>query len=317
MRAREEMGVQPSEFTAAMRRFSAAVNIITTGTGDTRAGLTATAVFSLTAEPPSVAISVNHSASAYPTLMESKFFCVNTLGAGHEHIARGFAGALKGAARFEVGEWESMATGAPALRGALANFDCRVTQTFDFSTHTLFIGQVEGVRTNDMSKPLLFVDGNWATLMPATPGDIEQVDLFIRRSIELVDAAGGSHAEMHEVLEDFVMRFTQLNIAEQSLTQQHLGSSLYASPSTQARLNEFKREFDQLFQRLIRKGVDEGAFDVEDPAIASFAIIGMIVWTYKWYRPNKRLKPDDLSRLLAGMASRIVGQPAHSNGKGA
>jgi flavin reductase len=300
------MAVSSSQFIAAMRQFSAAVNIITTGNDIQRAGLTATAVFSLTAEPPQIAIAVNHTASAYPLLVESGCFCVNTLGAGQEDLARRFAGPIKGEARFEEGNWSTLASGAPVLSGALINLDCVTEQTVDFSTHTLFIGRVEAIALDNPAKPLLFVDGQWASLLPATRQDVDQAGDFMKRSIETVEDALASASDPNTALDRFVRAFTKLNIDERAATREHLGAELYALPSTLQSVNAATREFDDRFLRLIQKGIDEEAFDVDDPRIASFAIIGMIVWTFKWYRTNGRLTQDQVAEALAEFARRIV-----------
>ena len=46
--------VDPAAFRAGMREFAAGVTLITTGTGTERRGLTATAVCSMSVEPPSL-----------------------------------------------------------------------------------------------------------------------------------------------------------------------------------------------------------------------------------------------------------------------
>ena len=44
---------------------------------------------------------------------------------------------------FNVSNWEVVATGAPALVGALASFDCRVEEIHRAGTHFIFFGNVE------------------------------------------------------------------------------------------------------------------------------------------------------------------------------
>jgi flavin reductase (DIM6/NTAB) family NADH-FMN oxidoreductase RutF len=307
------MTVSSDTFVSAMRNFSAAVNVITTGTGDNRAGLTATAVFSLTAEPPQVAVSVNHNASAYPELKRNGFFGINTLGAHQEAVARRFAGGAKGLARFENSEWFDLATGAPLLAGALVNLDCRTEQAIDFSTHTLFVGRVEALRVEKASKPLLFVDGQWASLLPATARDVSSASDFMQRSIGLVEQATKGRSDAADALDGFVREFTKLNIAQRKTTIEHLGAELYAPPSDLEPMNALKREFDERLLALIQKGIDDRTFEIEDPRIAAFAIVGMIVWTYKWYRPGGRFTIDELGAKLATYARRMVEHGARNN----
>jgi flavin reductase len=310
----QKTAVSSKEFISAMRQFSAAVNIITTGDGSERAGLTATAVLSLTAEPPQIAIAVNHTASAYPLLSRSGRFCVNTLAAGQEDLAARFAGPVKGEERFAEGEWLTLATGAPALSGALVNFDCRTERAVDFSTHTLFIGEVMAIQRGTPAKPLLFVDGNWASLLPAMRHDVDEASSFMRRSIETIEDAAREQGP-DAALDRFVRAFTKLNIAERTATREHLGAELYALPSSLRSLTAATREFDDRFLDLLQKGIEDGEFDVRDPRIASFAIVGMIVWTFKWYRANGRLTQDEVAEQLALYARRIVGVDDHTGSR--
>ena len=54
-----------SDFRKAMRRLTSAVTVITTAHEDRRYGMTATAVTSVSADPPSLLICVNRSASLH------------------------------------------------------------------------------------------------------------------------------------------------------------------------------------------------------------------------------------------------------------
>ena len=59
------MTVDPAAFKKGMRHLAASVTLITTRHRDRRGGLTATAVCSVSAEPPQLLICVNKSASAH------------------------------------------------------------------------------------------------------------------------------------------------------------------------------------------------------------------------------------------------------------
>jgi len=55
------------------------------------------------------------------------------------------------------------------------------------------------------------------------------------------------------------------------------------------------------FTALIRNGVDIGVFEVKDPKVAAFGIIGLCNWSAWWYRPegthNKELVIDMLTEM--------------------
>jgi flavin reductase len=153
-------------FREGMSRVAAAVHIITTDGPHGKAGLTATAVSSLSAEPPMLLACVKRSASAAPLLQQNGVFVVNTLAAAHRELADLFAGrtGLRGAQRFETHDWVKGETGAPILPDALVSFECRVAQIIDVSTHDIIIGNVVGVRLGEKSPHLLYAARNYATL---------------------------------------------------------------------------------------------------------------------------------------------------------
>ena len=63
--------------------------------------------------------------------------------------------------RFDSAGWTTLVTGAPALDGALVNFDCEVADTIQSGTHTIFIGRIVSVRTNDDGEPLIYANGGF------------------------------------------------------------------------------------------------------------------------------------------------------------
>ena len=154
-------------FKLAMRRLAAGVTIITTCHDGERCGLTATAVCSLSADPPQLLVCVNRSAHAHDIIKRGANLCVNLLARRHKALAARFAGQKKGVygeERFRVGKWTTLKTKAPVLDDALASFDCVVRETVESSTHTIFIGNVVDVRLRAEGHPLLYAGGSYAGL---------------------------------------------------------------------------------------------------------------------------------------------------------
>jgi len=162
-------------FKQGMRRVSGAVTVVTTrGPGGERRGVTATAVCSLSADPPSVVACIHRNASVGQLAPVSGVFCVNVLSTDQQHVAETFAGRTGhvGEDRFGVGEWSELASGAPVLDGALASFDCRLQRCVEFASHVLLIGEVErAVVTTDPGRPLIYVEGAFTTsVLPEDKG---------------------------------------------------------------------------------------------------------------------------------------------------
>jgi flavin reductase (DIM6/NTAB) family NADH-FMN oxidoreductase RutF len=161
--------VDPEAYKRGMRQLAASVTIVTSAHDGERRGLTATAVCSLAAAPPTLLVCINRLVSAHDMIAESGCFCVNVLAEEHSALSRRFAGAETGEARFRMGTWAAMTTGAPALREAMASFDCALLHRIEIETHSVFIGRVLDVVSHPGRRPLLYADGNYVGLA-ALPG---------------------------------------------------------------------------------------------------------------------------------------------------
>jgi len=157
------MSIDAAGFKKGMRHLAASVTLITTRHGDVRGGLTATAVCSVSAEPPQILICVNKTASAHDPIGHAGFFCVNILSPGHRKIAERFAGmdGVEGDERFhDMGDWNSLSTGAPVLKGCPVSFDCRLVSKVSAGTHTIYIGEIVDLALDPEAHALLYADGN-------------------------------------------------------------------------------------------------------------------------------------------------------------
>src|SRR4051812_36380917 len=83
--------VSDNEFKTVMRQVVSSVAIVTARAGKVRNGLTATAVCSVSAEPPTMLICVNRRATAESIIAESGAFAINFLTQDQHQIARLFS----------------------------------------------------------------------------------------------------------------------------------------------------------------------------------------------------------------------------------
>lgn len=160
------MSISSDQYRNMMRRYPAAVTIITTGRAPERSGMTATAVMSLSAEPVRLVCAINRSTLTFAHIEQNGFFCVNTLSREQTALAGLFAGqgANFGEARFSGEHWTTLESGAPVLRGSVMTLDCRLHQCIEMGTHALVIGDVVAGTVAAEQPPLLYVDGQWAGL---------------------------------------------------------------------------------------------------------------------------------------------------------
>lgn len=162
----EEGSIDDTVFRDAMRRVVTAVHIVTSDGLEGRAGLTASAVASVSDRPPTVLVCLNGESQSAARLIANGVFCINTLGAGDEEIAATFAGLteLPPHRRFERGRWERLSTGSPVLATSLACFDCRLTDVRRVATHDVILGEVLAVRCGRNAPALAYFDRSYRTL---------------------------------------------------------------------------------------------------------------------------------------------------------
>jgi flavin reductase (DIM6/NTAB) family NADH-FMN oxidoreductase RutF len=154
-----------NSFRSAMRHIAATVYAVTTGQVGQRHGILATAVSSLSFEPPSLLVCVNRAASLHEPLACAETFCVNVLGLGNREIAEVFERA-KGEGRFAIGDW-CEEHGVPVLANAQSYFICRTAHRHEFGTHTIFIGELVEARHREDAAPLTYYDRHYIDISQA------------------------------------------------------------------------------------------------------------------------------------------------------
>lgn len=148
------------QLRAAMRHVTASVAVVTTHTGEEALGATVTSVTSASLAPPVLLVSLNRPLRVSRAIRKERLFRVNYLSDAHEDVARAFSGKVPAHARFEIGDWDMDARGAPLLRSAIANVLCRLMRVVPCGSHDLLLGLVEDVRAG-AGAPLLYRQGRY------------------------------------------------------------------------------------------------------------------------------------------------------------
>lgn len=151
------------EFRDAMCRLGAAVNVITTDGPAGRHGMIASAVCSVSDDPPTILVCVNRRAHANALLKANRRLCVNILALDQKAVCTIFMqGGSPIAERFErSGEWSVRAAGSPRLANALATVDTRVTQAIEIGSHTVFFCEVIEIGLGEPRTGLVYFDRDY------------------------------------------------------------------------------------------------------------------------------------------------------------
>ena len=151
---------------AMMGRFATGVTVVAARHGPLLAGMTANAIASISLDPPLLMVSINRRSETHVAIVGSHSFGVSVLGAGQQPLAECFA--LPTTAdklqRFCDAPWHEAESGSPILDGAIAYFDCRLTESHAVGTHTLFIGEIVAAGYEENGEPLLWFGSRYGRM---------------------------------------------------------------------------------------------------------------------------------------------------------
>jgi flavin reductase (DIM6/NTAB) family NADH-FMN oxidoreductase RutF len=152
-------------FRQAMRGIAGTAHLVTTSdAAGNWHGLAATAVTSVSMDPPSLLICVNRAASTRSPIETRGAFCVNVLAADHRDHCSRFGRPEERHNRFNHGKWHER-DGLPYLADAQAAIFCDVAQSIGHGTHVVFIGNVRDIVLARLTaNPLVYLDRGFVSL---------------------------------------------------------------------------------------------------------------------------------------------------------
>lgn len=135
--------------------------IVTAEAGDGPRGFLALSATHLCADPPMLMVSVDKKTSALQTMLDGGHFAINYLATSQADLAGPFGGKgeLKGADRFTLGKWTTLATGAPVLEGAAGVIDCKIEEVIERYGTAIVIGRVMDFTSTPDTAPLVSYKG--------------------------------------------------------------------------------------------------------------------------------------------------------------
>lgn len=169
--------VSADDFKAAFRNHPAGVSVITADLGDGPVGLTATSVFSVSANPPLLVFSLSTHSSSGVLLRQAETVVVHLLGVEQIELAKTFS--TSGIDRFaDAATWSRLVTGEPFLPAARTWMRGKVVSQMAAGDSTVIAVQVLQVNVPSLShtnaqesRPLVYHNRTWHCLSEASSVD--------------------------------------------------------------------------------------------------------------------------------------------------
>lgn len=149
-------------FLGGMSQAACTVNIISTDGTSGRAGVTVSAMSSVSADTPrpTLLVCVHHMSPAARVIIENGCFVVNVLRDDQSYFSDTFAGRFKDQIndKFDCTDWVETTTGALRVADPLVAFDCKVLSSERVGTHHVFFGEVQEIYNSGRGSPLIYAN---------------------------------------------------------------------------------------------------------------------------------------------------------------
>lgn len=155
--------MEPAALRRILSHFCSGLTIVSAVVDGEPVGLTCQSFFSVSLEPPLVALSISKTSTSFPAIRAAQTFSVNVLSAGQRHIS----GAIgrTGPDKWRHIEWVHGAHGQPILPGAIAWFECRLRDVHDAGDHDIVVAEVLDLDCDETADPLLFFRSEYRELI--------------------------------------------------------------------------------------------------------------------------------------------------------
>lgn len=143
---------------AVNRLFVTGVTVVTTMDGDTPRGLAVNAFASISLEPPTVLVAVQHTSSTHESLFRAEYLAINILSVDQRDVVGVFA--TKSPDKFAALDWSAGPFGSPLIADSSARMEVRILERLQASTHTLFVCRVVHAQVDDRP-PMVYSAGKF------------------------------------------------------------------------------------------------------------------------------------------------------------
>ena len=149
--------VDPEQLRQIMRHWTTGVVVVTSLADGIIHGMTVNSFTSISLDPPVVHVSLANTARTNAMVKRSGVFGITLLGEGQKDIADTFAGRTADEGdRFSGLETFGLVTGSPLIKSGLASLDCRVRDTLEVGSTTVFFGDVVATMEQSHHWPLVY-----------------------------------------------------------------------------------------------------------------------------------------------------------------
>jgi flavin reductase (DIM6/NTAB) family NADH-FMN oxidoreductase RutF len=129
------------------RQFITGVTVVTAMDDDKPRGLAVNAFASISLDPPTVMVAVQHTSSTHDCLFRANHLAINILSTDQIDVVNRFA--VKSDDKFAGLDWEPGPFGSPLIGRSAAQMEVEIRERLQASTHTVFMCRVVHAAVSD------------------------------------------------------------------------------------------------------------------------------------------------------------------------
>lgn len=95
--------------------------------------------------------------------------------------------------------------------------------------------------------------------------------------------------------------------SEQRLAALVVDHEFYSLNGTDfATIREKRKQYEALWEKVLKQGKEQGVFEVEDVKITAYALIGLCTGVAQWFQTDGRLTIQDVTRMYINLGLNMV-----------
>jgi TetR/AcrR family transcriptional regulator, cholesterol catabolism regulator len=127
------------------------------------------------------------------------------------------------------------------------------------------------------------------------------MDIFEERVLLPVLVISDPVERLQECMERNVLLVTEERSREVTIIL-HEHDTLTGAAREQ--INGRKKRYVHFLESTFEEAIREGRIRAVSPTVAAFSFLGMVLWIYKWFRPDGKIPPQRLAREMWDLFSR-------------
>lgn len=132
-------------------------------------------------------------------------------------------------------------------------------------------------------------------------------DTFITHALESAIIANETYSTPTKKLQEIIKSFVNVFDLYKAHISVFYQEAIYLKPQYEALVKRKRDQFKQIIVNAVEEGKESGEFRSDlSVDITAMAILGMVNWTYKWYRPTGQKTIDEIGDIFVDLIMHAV-----------